>query len=299
MMLSTMFKKITRGLGFFLLANLLYSPAITAEVVSARIDDENPEATISKNDITVDIYAQEKTTKEGKVVVSKISVFERGNKVIELEGAQSFFPLAQVQIAEMDKSNKTPEIIFESYTGGAHCCAKLVILTKQNDKWRVIEGGNFDGGPVGVSDIDNNGIYEYVTIDNRFLYTFASYAESVAPPQIWTVQYGKLVNATKQPQYRFWLRNELNKLWQNYKNNTKGNNAFWAAYVAWKALLGEEIAAWQMMLKNYNINEDYCVRYSKNYDCLAKAKFPQALLTFLKENGYLNNEAARRISTIK
>ncbi|HIK36632.1 MAG: hypothetical protein NZ901_06945 [Geminocystis sp.] len=298
-----MFKKIVSLLGFFLLTNPLYLPRALAGVVSARIDGENPSATVSKNNIKVDLYAQKRKGKEGEFVVSKVSVFERENKVLELEGAESFFPMAQVQIAEMDKSNTTPEIIFESYTGGAHCCAELFILTKQNGKWKVIEGGVFDGGPRGVSDVDKNGIYEYVTIDNSFLYTFASYAESVAPPQIWSIQSGKLINATKQPQYGPWLKNELNKLWQQRGRDSKNNNAFWAAYVAWKALLGEEVAAWQLMLKNYNKNENYCLDKGEGYwiydRCKNKVKFPQALLVFLRENGYLNNESVRRISTIK
>ena len=264
---------------------------LQAQIPTAEINSDHPTASISQDTLKINLSYARQQREYATLVVPKATIFENSSQVLEVKGVESPFPYAMVQIAEMDQSNGTPEIIFQSFSGGAHCCTMPIIVTKQNHQWLCLELGSFDGGLKRISDLNQDGLYEYVTVDNAFLYQFSSYAASVAPPQIWQLQSGKIINATKQPQYRHWLENELNKFWQEAVTEWRESNGFWAGYVAWKALIGEETSAWQLMLKNYDHSETYCTSYDQEYNCIGKEeKFPSALLRFLQENNYLSND---------
>src|SRR5687767_12634078 len=43
--------------------------------------------------------------------------------------AAAGFP-ATAGVVEMDPANDTPEVFFETYTGGAHCCTELRVITR-------------------------------------------------------------------------------------------------------------------------------------------------------------------------
>lgn len=272
-----------------------FSP-LQAQTIKGEINSENPSVSISQDQIKVNLNYSSKTDQDINFVTSKATIFENNNQVLEVEGVESSFPYAMVQIAEMDNQNDTPEVIFESFSGGAHCCIMALILTKQDNRWQSVEIGSFDGGTNGASDIDNDGIYEYLTVDNRFLYLFSSYAGSFAPPQIWRLEKGKVVDVTKQPQYRNWLKTELEKFNKDVMPDTGEVNGFWAGYIAWKALIGEEMTAWQSMLKKYDQTQTYCTKYDRDSNCVSKEeKFPSALLSFLQETDYLSQDAVNKI----
>jgi hypothetical protein len=70
------------------------------------------------------------------------------------------FP-ATAGLVEMDPANDTLEVFFETYTGGAHCCAELRILTRSaSGKWKTLEAGAFNGGGGLVDDLEGDGRYE-------------------------------------------------------------------------------------------------------------------------------------------
>lgn len=279
---------------FSSLALIIYP--VDAQIATGEIDSDNPKIQISKDSLKVNLSYPEDTN----LASPKVTVFENNNQVIEVDGVESSFAYAMIQIAEMDNTNDTPEIIFESFSGGAHCCTMALILTKQNNKWESLKLGLFDGGTNGLSDIDNNGLFEYVTVDNQFLYRFDSYVSSLAPPQIWRIESKKIINGTQEPQYKYWLKNRLNEFWQeNVSEDNKKSNGFWAGYVGWKALIGEEINAWEIMLKNYDQSQTYCNKYDQEYNCIGKQeKFPSALLSFLTEINYLNQDSVKNINNL-
>ncbi len=67
-------------------------------------------------------------------------------------------------------------------SGGAHCCTKSVLLTKDvSDKWNFVDLGQYDGEGLYFEDPDKNGVANALHRDGRFLYQFSSYAESFAP----------------------------------------------------------------------------------------------------------------------
>lgn len=107
--------------------------------VHAQMLEINPETKtkgqISKGDLTALINVQK--TEDWKPTVT---VLLKGKAVGKLEGSESPFPAALVQITELDPSNPYPEVLLSSFTGGAHCCNEVSILTsdKSGKRWQKV-----------------------------------------------------------------------------------------------------------------------------------------------------------------
>jgi hypothetical protein len=103
-----------------------------------------------------------------------------------------------VQVVQLD-SSPDPEVVFDLYTGGAHCCFYSQIF-------RYLSGGNsysgithdwFDPG-YEFQDLSGDGVPEFVSGDGRFAYVFGSFASTRFPPQIWRYDAGVLTDVTRQ-----------------------------------------------------------------------------------------------------
>jgi hypothetical protein len=77
-----------------------------------------------------------------------------------------------------------PDVVLSLFTGGAHCCQETEIV--------ALDGGgavhelerNWGDGGFQLSDLDGDGVSEFVSGDDRFAYAFTAYAYSVLPVQI-------------------------------------------------------------------------------------------------------------------
>jgi len=226
-----------------------------------------------------------------------LSVSVDGIEVIGVEGAESIpdNPIFLVQIAEMDKGNPYPEVVFSVYTGGAHCCSDTHVLTSSRDgkTWRDIDAGYFDGGPLGVSDLDGDGRFEFSTRDNTFLYAFGCYACSTAPFKALALMDGKLVDVSAKPAFRDRHTESLKRILEWAAPDMEANG-FLAGYVAQKILLGEGAQAWKFMAKHYDRKNDWgleacSVKVNDKGECpgrKVKLSYPDALERFLKNAGY-------------
>ena len=87
-------------------------------------------------------------------------------------------------IARLDGSSAFPQVIAKHFTGGAHCCTVMKVLTFIGDRWEVVNVGEFDSDGPQIQDLNGDGSAELVGKDDSFDYAFASYAESYAPPKI-------------------------------------------------------------------------------------------------------------------
>ncbi len=221
-----------------------------------------------------------------------------GKDVLKIEGSESFpdNPVFLVQIAEMDPANPYPEVVFSTYTGGAHCCSDTRILTSSKDgkSWQEVEVGSFDGGPLEARDLDGDGRYELATRDNAFLYTFGCYACSTAPLLVLTLEGGKLKNVSADPEFRDHQIDSLKRIVE-WAEGDSDRNGFLAGYVGQKILLGEGKPAWELLLKYYDRKSDWglescTVKRDDKGDCprgkTVKLTYPDALKRFLADNGY-------------
>jgi hypothetical protein len=60
----------------------------------------------------------------------------------------------------------------------------MKVLTFVNGRWETVNVGEFDSEGPQIEDSNGDGAVELVGKDDSFDYTFASYAESYAPPKI-------------------------------------------------------------------------------------------------------------------
>jgi len=77
------------------------------------------------------------------------------------------------------------EAVMDLYTGGAHCCFESVVaLVDGPHRGRVLL--HLWGDP-GFEGQRHEGVFDFVTADDRFAYAFTSFAASGLPMQVWTI----------------------------------------------------------------------------------------------------------------
>ena len=89
-------------------------------------------------------------------------------------------------------------------TAGARCPVSEQVAD------RVLSLPMMDGDPdTGFPrDIDGDGMADIRRADDSFLYAFTSYAGSWAPPRLWNLRDGALVDVSAEPRYaKFWRNN--------------------------------------------------------------------------------------------
>ena len=199
-------------------------------------------------------------------------------------------------LRRLDPSSAAPQIVFTSYTRGAHCCTVTKIATQMAGAWRIVDGKMLDGGGYAFEDIDQDGVYELVNADNRFYYAFAPYASSRTPIEISSLVGGRLVDVSGAGRFRSYQRQQVFALEHeaSLDGSLWSSNGFLAAWVANKALVGEMADAWPRMLASYDRSSDWqmteCTVATKGA-CPAglerRLDFPEALRRHLEKTGYI------------
>ncbi len=243
-------------------------------------------------------YTEQKGEDNEVTRIPIVTIFADGKEVAKLEGEDILFadPPVSLQIAELDPSNDTPEVVVSFYTGGAHCCSQTSVVAKAADGsgWKTIEVGEFDGGPLLTADVDGDGRYEFETRDNAFLYAFACYACSTAPLQLFGIDKGEVKNITTEERFKPVHAAYLKEMISEVPEEQSDANGFLAGYVGEKSLLGESKGAWAIMLNYYDKSSDWGLEtcdkpLNEDGECpgqTIKLSFPDALERMLKENGY-------------
>lgn len=220
----------------------------------------------------------------------------------------------KMSLRQLDASSRFPQIMVSAYTGGAHCCSLTSIFDLRPDgQWAHLELGALDGdGEPDVLDIAGNGQEEILTVDQSFLYAFASHAGSEAPVVISRYHDGVLENVTRDPAYRNYLRDDLASRRRNWIHGGRFEpNGFLAYEVATKANLGEFAEGWRDMLahaqstKASGFGLSACdlkpaAEKQNGRGCSPQEKellpFPQALAVFLQQNGYITPEQVASVT---
>lgn len=230
-----------------------------------------------------------------------VKIFANARQVGTLLGSKPTFPLAIVQIAELDPANKYPEVLLSSFSGGAHCCNYIQVLTSDTSgqTWRTVNLGPFDGGPIEASDPLRDGRYILKLMDDRFLSRFTPYVGSAAPLRFWMLNGLTFEDISHHAKFKpFHLQSlQDDRSWFLEKRHLY-SNGFLAAYVANKSMVGEFKDGWQQMLKRYDRQSDtglsYCsAGFDYNGNCrrppVTYSSFPEALRAFLIDTGYIKS----------
>jgi hypothetical protein len=254
-------------------------------------------AEVSEGDITARIVMEKVPGDDPTLDFPVLHVLVNGAEVLSAVGAGSDldYPATEASIAEIDPANDTREVYFTSYSGGAHCCSRVIVATKAGDGWKAVDVGEFDSDGDYLEDADGDGRAEIVLADNRFLYRFDCYACSAAPLRILGIDGGKVVDLSTEPRFhethRRWLEDledgtDAIRRWQS--------PGFLAGWVATRVRLGEGKEAWDELLANWDLAKDRgaaaCTTGADIEKCPRKnrkvLKFPDRLKIFLDANGY-------------
>ena len=241
------------------------------------------------------IKARRSTTNDGWRI--KLSGTQGSNQLFDLaydvSGVANWE--SSIFIAEIDPTNSSPEIIFDAFSGGAHCCTTRMIAYETKYRgWAIAEGDTRDGDRFTFEDIDGDGAAEFDEIDQSFLYAFESYAGSWAPTQIMQFRQGEMMNVTFEKQFQPFLRQDVFGM-EFSANNSEGtwnSNGFLGAWVAAKSMIGEGAGAWSRMLFLYDRDNSFTKDFCKLLDNSKKEctdeenSFPKQLHQHLVETGY-------------
>jgi hypothetical protein len=254
-------------------------------------------ATVTAEGITATVELQRRLSVDPTMDVPVLTVTVGGRMVQEVLGTPSGFGslVAQASIAEIDPGNDSAEVFFSNFTGGAHCCEEIFVVTERGSEWVSVSVGAFDGGGPTLRDADGDGVAEIVAVDNAFLYQFDSYAGSVAPRQILAVQNAEVVDVTREPRFREAHEEWLAEIESWATGEDRWTMPGWiAGWVASKILVGQGAEAWEEFEANWDLASDpgfdVCLDGGDAYSCaparVAKVSFPEALSAFLGEHDY-------------
>jgi hypothetical protein len=203
------------------------------------------------------------------------------------------------KVVRLDPASPRPQILMSNYSGGPHCCTATRIARLGDDGiWKVfVVSDGDDGFGYALEDLDGDGAAELIGKDDRFLGQFGSYADAVAPPRVLRFTAGKMIDATRDPAFSRFLRQESILLEDYTKPEDKKGPGYLAGWVASKSLQGEGKKAWAEMLKAYDRQYSDCVIACKaklpleecpaNKQTKREVSFPVSLSAFLGANGYV------------
>lgn len=206
-------------------------------------------------------------------------------------------PRSTARVIRLDPTTPLPQIIFSTYTGGAHCCTATRIVTQDPaGGWQVLDAGTVDGEGYALEDVDDDSYVELLGVDNSFLYAFASYAESYAPPVVMRVSGGQLRTVTQTESILPYLRRNLREMELSAADSPGlwTNKGFLAGWVAAKAQLGEVESAWPRVLAAPTEPDAFlmrpCTENLSANECppgqRRQRSFAEALREHLRRNGY-------------
>ena len=211
------------------------------------------------------------------------------NNAQKFKANVSTWVMGTLELKDVDRDT-IPEVIVSTYSGGAHCCTNFTIHGWKNTESITTETGLLDSDGGAFKDLDGDGIQEFLTVDNAFLYAFDSYAGSFAPTRIYQYKAGKLVDVTRN--YPKVLRAHAWQMYEALQQNQKelnSQNGVLAGYVAQKILLGEYQQGWNLMLARYDRKSEWGLEIYKGDKVVGKhPDFPTALKVFLSNTGYLD-----------
>lgn len=213
------------------------------------------------------------------------------NDELKLSTTDTAAMFAGIELTDLD-SDGTPEVVVQTFTGGAHCCLAITTYTWQSEQFNPVYFGYLDGGGGEFKDLNDDGLMEFVTLDNAFFYSFSSYAGSYPPSVMLTYENGEYRDTT--PQFTNYLEDTAAGMRFTVEDpefaDRGDKNGVLAGYVAQSIRLGRYREAWLFMLANYDRTDDWGLNtYTDDGEAIpAYADFPTALYAFLQDLGYLD-----------
>ena len=302
-----MFKKILILASFIIFSEVVqadnYGPNSASPIIAeAKISTGETITLISPN---LEVTASRTATKDGWKI--KFVGKSKGKLVFSLSDAfkNPAEYASSVKLVKLFPDSEYPQILFDAYTGGAHCCTMTEILLASNSgNWHFADFGYRDGDELKFEDTTGAGNYVVIGVDESFNYTFDCYACSRPPIKIEEFKNGQLNDVTREPRFRDRLKYELQRIESDPSTNWN-SNGFLAGWVALKSLLGEQNDAFRRLLPLYDRTNQFgvmeCVIPASIGKCPADKRkfipFPEGLKKHLVSQKYLTSKEAARLPT--
>jgi hypothetical protein len=302
-----MFKKILILASFIIFSEVVhadnYGPNSASPIIAeAKISTGETITLISPN---LEVTASRTATKDGWKI--KFVGKSKGKLVFSLSDAfkNPAEYASSVKLVKLFPDSEYPQILFDAYTGGAHCCTMTEILLASNSgNWHFADFGYRDGDELKFEDTTGAGNYVVIGVDESFNYTFDCYACSRPPIKIEEFKNGQLNDVTREPRLRDRLKYELQRIESDPSTNWN-SNGFLAGWVALKSLLGEQNDAFRRLLPLYDRTNQFgvmeCVIPASIGKCPADKRkfipFPEGLKKHLVSQKYLTSKEAARLPT--
>lgn len=273
----------------------------TAQIFRSVNFSEHPGPATSSAE-GVEVTMQPNIDSDNQIIVAaaiRIPGFQ--SIIVNEESASSASYARWVGIGKLAANDPAPSVLLQGFSGGAHCCATLLVITPSVGRLKVITFDAVDGeGETSFPrDIDGDGTVDFVRQDDSFRYQFASGAGSYSPPVVLNVYKGQLVDVSVQPAYRtLWIKFAAQTRAACADHSNDDRNGACAAYVAASARLGKFETAMVEVDKLVNQKPGIelptnCAAAQVNYACPAGKEikfstFRSALVWFLQKKGYID-----------
>ena len=161
-----------------------------------------------------------------------------------------------VRVRDLDADSE-PEVLLDTYTGGAHCCFVAYLFHYLPGSRRYAKTFHTFGN-VGYSakNVDGRANVELLTKDDRSAYVFTAYAASFFPIQLWHVDDGQFIDVTRS--FPGLVESDANELLSEYRRVWQERGDVRGVLAAWLAdqyLLGKEKAGWAKLDAAYRRGE--------------------------------------------
>ena len=178
-----------------------------------------------------------------------------------------------------------PEVILDTYTGGAHCCSVSLIFRRAGA--RYVRSVAFWGNPgYRLADLGRDGRAELVTSDDTFGYLFTSWASSGEPLLVFGYSRGKLTDVTRR--FPEQIRADADRYWHAAQEQLRARGgeprgllAAWAADMANLDRWDEAQATLAKLAALGKLGDN------EQLDTAAGAASVKGLIAHLEHEGYL------------
>jgi hypothetical protein len=176
------------------------APAAHAEVPAGSVTKTagTVRATLSWKSGEFAVSAPRLAVSRAGTVVTDVSVADMCKSCLFVEDTAGNAPDAYsiMHVADLDADGE-PEVLFDTYSGGAHCCITTRFFTYRpsTSSYARASSQYWGNGGYEVKDLDGDGRLELSGNDDVFAYAFSSYAASAFPPKI--IRYARVAGSEK------------------------------------------------------------------------------------------------------